>query len=257
MSIRNLTVERDQILLRDVSWTVKPGEHWAILGPNGSGKTSLLNAVCGYLTPSRGQISVGDAHYGHRDWRKVRQQIGLASGALQRRIEPQEFARDVVLSGTDASLNYWATPSSAENARADELLAEFGMAAAAARPWRLLSEGERARCLIARALFRRPRLLVLDEPCAGLDPVARQRLLLALRDLCASTHSMSLVLVTHHVEEIIPGITHVLLLSGGRVVSQGLKEGTLISALLSRTYGTEVSLSEGASGYRLEVKAPA
>jgi iron complex transport system ATP-binding protein len=251
--VEKLRVEREAVILRDVSWRVERGQHWVILGANGSGKTSLLSALTGYLVPTSGEIRIGSARFGAADWREVRTVVGLVSSSLGHRIEPEQTAREVVLSGRHAQINFWGRIPAAEAKQAARILSQVRAAHLADRPWRYLSQGERQRILIGRALMARLKMLFLDEPCAGLDPVAREDFLAFLGKLARKPHAPTLVLVTHHVEEIVPLFTHVLMLSSGKVLAGGLKEEVLTSARLSRTFGSRVALRRTASRYRLEV----
>jgi iron complex transport system ATP-binding protein len=251
--VANLRVEREAVILRDLSWRVDPGQHWAVLGANGSGKTSLLSAVTGYLVPTRGEIHIGLDTFGTTDWREVRQAVGLVSSSLGHHIEPGQTARDVVLSGRDAQINYWGRIGSAEAAQAARILGRIRASHLRDRPWRVLSQGERQRVLIGRALMARLRILFLDEPCAGLDPVAREDFLRFLGELARQPKAPTLVLVTHHVEEIVPLFTHVLLLSGGTTLASGPKATTLTSRQLSAAFRAPLQLTQRTGRYRLRI----
>jgi iron complex transport system ATP-binding protein len=251
--VEKLRVERDAVILREVNWRVERGQHWVILGANGSGKTSLLSALTGYLMPSSGEIRIGAARFGANDWREVRRSVGLVSSSLGHQIEPEQTAQDVILSGRDAQINYWGRAPAAEKRQATRVLREVRASHLAGRPWRYLSQGERQRVLIGRALMARLKMLFLDEPAAGLDPVAREDFLTFLSVLAESRHAPTLVLVTHHVEEIVPLFTHVLLLREGTTLLAGAKEEVLTSSQLSATFGARVGLGRTGSRYRLDV----
>ena len=243
LEIRGLTVNRGRAtLLNAVDWRVTAGEHWVILGPNGCGKTSLLRALTGYLTPSAGAITLLGHRYGRSDWRELRRKVGLVTSALQASIPPGETACATVISGKFAQLDLWARVTRTDRAAALRWLRFTGAAALADRPWLFLSQGERQRVLIARALMARPRLLILDEPCAGLDPVAREEFLHFLTASARKRGAPALVLVTHHVEEITPVFTHALVLRAGRVVATGLRRMAVTSRILTQAFGTPLQL---------------
>lgn len=261
LEVTNLRVARGRNTILDaVNWRVAPGEHWAILGANGSGKTTLLKALTGYLSPSAGELSLLGRRYGTCDWRDLRLEIGVVMSAFAASIPPAEPALDTVVSGKFAQLDLWHRVSSADRAAGRRLLGANGLGALATREWLYLSQGERQRVLIARALMARPQLLILDEPCAGLDPVAREKFLRFIDELAQRAHtparshrrSPALVLVTHHVEEITPAFTHALLLRGGRVHAAGPRERVLTSENLSATFGAPLRLRRAASRYRLD-----
>lgn len=258
LKLHGLRVARDRTTILDgLDWTFGRGEHWVILGPNGAGKSSLLAALTGYLTPSGGEIEVLGRRFGQSDWRKLREHIGIVGAGVQRLIEPDTTAAETVLGGHRAMFNPWGRFPATARRRARRLLASVGLIAAAGRPWLQLSEGERQRTLLARARMASPRLLILDEPCAGLDPVARETFLTSLGQLVRARSGPGLVLVTHHVEEIVNGFTHALLLRGGRVLAAGPLRSTLTSANLSATFGTQARLTRAAGRYRLQITSGA
>jgi iron complex transport system ATP-binding protein len=258
LEVRGLRVARgSQIILDDLSWTVAPGEHWLILGPNGSGKTSLLNALTAYLTPSAGSIHVLGAAYGATDWRELRKSVGLVSSSIRQLIDAEVTGLEVVASGRDAVLNPWGRVSTADRTRALALLRRTETLPLADRPWEVLSQGERQRVLIARALMADPRLLILDEPCAGLDPVARERFVAFLDRLGRRRGGPALVLVTHHVEEISPVFTHALLLTGGKRLAAGPLAEVLTAPNLSAAFGAPLRLRRNPAGaYSLRLASP-
>jgi iron complex transport system ATP-binding protein len=251
--VEKLRVEREAVILHEVNWSVDRGQHWVILGANGSGKTSLLSALTGYLMPSSGEIRIGPAKFGAADWREVRQSVGLVSSSLGQQIEPDQTAREIIVSGRDAQINLWRDIHAAEARQAARVLRQVRASHLAQRPWRYLSQGERQRVLIGRALMARLHLLFLDEPAAGLDPVAREDFLQFLSVFAQTRHAPTLVLVTHHVEEIAPFFTHVLLLRDGKTLAAGPREKMLTTAKLSATFGAPVAVRRSGQRYRLEV----
>lgn len=263
LALTGLRVERGRTaILRGIDWRVERGEHWVILGPNGSGKTSLLKALTGFLSPSSGEFAVLGQRYGASDWRALRLKIGVVTSAFAASIPPAEIALETVISGKFAQLDLWARVSAADRAAARRWLRLVGAERIAERAWLYLSQGERQRVLIARALMARPRLLIFDEPCAGLDPVARQDFLglmnrLARRGVRRPRPAgllPALVLVTHHVEEITPAFTHALLLRGGQVLASGRRDRILTSKNLSAVFGARMKLSRVRGRYQLRLE---
>ncbi len=254
LEISNLRVQRGPVVILDgISWRVEAGQHWVILGANGSGKTSLLAALTGYLTPTSGEIAVMGRVYGKTDWRELRKQIGLVSSAVRQMIPNDEPAVETVISGKYAMIDFWGRPRVRDRAAARRILRDIECAHLADRPWQVLSQGERQRVLIGRALMARPRLLILDEPCAGLDPAAREHFLQFLQRLGASTHGPTLVLVTHHTEEIMPVFSHVLILKHGRCLAGGRISPLLDSKLLSDAFDATLRLNKNEGRYRLRM----
>jgi len=244
----DLTLSHSPIL-RGVSWTIEPGQHWAVLGANGSGKTSLLRVVTGYLWPSGGQVEVLGHRFGQVDLRQLRRRIGLVSSALGEMIRRGQSARQIVLSGAFASTALFDRAEPEQVVRADELLALLGCDALADHLYGTLSLGEQQRVLIARALMGRPDLLLIDEPCAGLDLPGREVLLETIDALAERTGHTTLVMVTHHIEEITPRFTHVLILKAGRVLAAGPKDETLTDANLQAAFDLRVELDRRHSRY--------
>ena len=243
LQVSDLCVSRGRTeILRGVNWRVRKGEHWVILGPNGCGKTSLLKSIAGYLSPSSGSIALLGERYGETDWRDLRLKIGIVTSALQSSIPPAETALETVVSGRYAQLDLWAHPTRADTAAAATLLRFVGCSQLARREWIHLSQGERQRILIARSLMARPRLLILDEPCAGLDPVAREEFLWFVEGVARRRSGPALVLVTHHAEEIMPAFTHALLLRGGRVFDSGPKLRVVTTRGLTGAFGARISV---------------
>jgi iron complex transport system ATP-binding protein len=241
-------------ILQGVDWDVWPGQRWAVLGPNGSGKTTLLRVAGMRLLPTRGTVEVLGARYGRTDVRALRTRVAFVSQATLRSLRPTLSAHDVVLTGRFAALEpWWHRYGPSDHARAEELLADAGLARVSSQEFGVLSEGERQQVLLARALMGEPELLLLDEPAAGLDLGARERLLARLASLAAAPDTVPLVLVTHHVEEIPPGTTHVALLRGGQVVSAGSAETVLTPAAVSGCFDVPVAVER--SGGRWTARA--
>jgi iron complex transport system ATP-binding protein len=255
LEVRDLRVERGGTTILDgVNWRVERGQHWVILGANGSGKTSLLSALTGYLTPTAGEISLLDRTYGRADWRELRKQIGIVSSAVRQMMADDEPALETVASGKYAMIDFWGRLSRADKNRARQILRQIECTHLAKRPWRVLSQGERQRALIGRALMARPQVLILDEPCAGLDPAAREHFLQFLQRLGTGKNAPTLVLVTHHVEEIMPVFSHVLLLKNGCALASGKKTNALNSRNLSQAFNARMKLQTLGKRYGLKVQ---
>ncbi len=230
-------------LLEAVDWQVELDERWVMLGPNGAGKTTLLRLAGAELHPTVGTVHLLGERLGRVDVFELRPRIGFCSFALTGRVPGDEVVRDVVVSAGYAVLGRWREPyDEVDVDRAEELLHTMGIAALADRRFGTLSEGERKRTLIARALMTDPELLLLDEPAAGLDLGGREDLLARLAALAADPDAPAIVLVTHHVEEVPPGFTHAMLLRDGAVVAQGLLDDVLTEPNLGATFGADFEL---------------
>ncbi len=252
--MENLRIERDgTVILNDVSWSVRHGEHWVILGANGSGKTSLLSALTGYLMPTAGEILLLGETYGQSDWRELRKKVGLVISSVRQMMADEEPALETVASGKYAMIDFWGRVTRSEKAAASKLLRQVECAYLADRPWRVLSQGERQRVLVARALMAKPHLLILDEPCAGLDLAAREHFLQFVQRLSSQKKSPTLILVTHHVEEIMPVFSRVLILKSGRVLVADEKLDVLNSKNLSNAFGASTRLQRTQNRYALTV----
>ncbi len=254
LSVEGLRFERgSRLILNDINWQVRAGEHWVILGPNGCGKTSLINLLTGYDMATAGDIHVGDATFGEADWREVRKHIGLVASTLTFYLEPGESVIDAVVSGREAMINLIEKPQPSLVREARALLKRFGCAHLADSRWGVLSQGERQKILICRALMAKFGVLILDEPCAGLDPVAREHFLTWLQSFATRSGAPSLVLVTHHVEEILPCFNRVLLMKDGKIIASGEKGEVLTSANLGNAYGAKLKLTQSSDRYRLKL----
>jgi len=230
-------------LLDGVTWRVDEGERWVVLGPNGAGKTTLLQIAAARMHPSRGTAYVLGERLGGSDVFELRPRIGLSSAALAERLPADERVRDVVMTAAYAVAGRWREQyDDLDSGRSDDLLAAFGVAHLADRTFGTLSEGERKRVQLARSLMTDPELVLLDEPAAGLDLGGRETLVRDLSELAMDAFSPVLILVTHHVEEIPPGFTHLLLLRDGRVVASGQLDRAMTDENLSATFGTPLQV---------------
>ena len=246
LAFAGVGVRRGQTdLLVDVDWEVEEGQRWVVLGPNGAGKTTLLQLAAGRMHPTSGVAGVLGEVLGAVDVFELRPRIGLSSSALAAAIPPQESVRDVVVTASWGVTGRWREEyHELDHERADELLQALGASHLADRTFGTLSEGERKRVQIARALMTDPELMLLDEPAAGLDLGAREDLVARLGAIAADLAAPALVMVTHHVEEIPPHFTDILLVREGRVVAQGPIEITLTAENLSRTFGLDLVLEK-------------
>ena len=246
LSLSDVAVERDgALLLSGVGWTVHEGERWVVLGPNGAGKTTLLQVAGASLFPSRGTVELLGERFGEADLGEHRAREPDAGAQLADRVPGHERALDVVVTAAHGVVGRWRESyDDADVARATALLGRVGLRAFADRRFGTLSEGERKRVLLARALMTDPELLLLDEPAAGLDLGAREALLRLLSALAEDPASPPTVLVTHHVEEVPVGTTHALLLSRGSVVAAGEVREVLTAPLLSRAFGLPLEVAE-------------
>ena len=246
LELADVTIRRgDAVLLDRVTWVVKDGERWVVLGSNGAGKTTLLQVAAAQMYPTSGAVGVLGELIGTVDVFDLRPRIGLTSAALAERIPRGEKVSDVVVSASYAVVGRWREQyDDLDHDRARELLREVRADRLADRTFGTLSEGERKRVQIARALMTDPELLLLDEPAAGLDLGGREDLVSTLSVLAFDPASPATVLVSHHVEEIPPGFTHVLMLREGRVVAQGPIEEALTPESLSATFGMPLVLEQ-------------
>jgi iron complex transport system ATP-binding protein len=260
LELRDVTYRRDgSEIIRGVSFTVRAGEHWAMIGPNGAGKSTLLG-FCGAVThPTSGTVRVLGEQLGRVELQALRRAIGHVNP--RHPLRSPLPVRDIVLTGLTGTIERaprWE-PTAEEAARADDLIGSLGLGGKAGARWNVLSQGERGRVLIARALACEPRLILLDEPSTGLDIAAREQLLESI-DLLSETHpGVASVLVTHHLEELPSSTTHALLLADGRVVSAGPAAGALTSGHVSAAFRhpIDVRYDEGRWSARAASRLPA
>ncbi|AMU22142.1 ABC transporter ATP-binding protein [Mycobacteroides abscessus] len=242
LDFRDVLLRRNRkVLVGPVTWSVELDERWVVLGPNGAGKTSLLRIAAAMEHPTSGYAAILGERLGRVDVAELKARIGLSSAALAQRIPDNEVVRDLVVSAGYAVLGRWREEyEEVDTARAVDMLETLGAEHLSDRTYGTLSEGERKRVLIARALMTDPELLLLDEPAAGLDLGGREELVARLGELAADPDAPAMVLVTHHVEEIPPGFSHALLLSEGGIVAQGLLADVMTSENLSRAFGQSI-----------------
>ena len=233
----------DKTILHQIDWRVSRGEHWAILGLNGSGKTTLLNIINGYIWPTKGSVSVLGQPFGKVDLRELRKSIGWVSSSLQEKIYGHDRAQDVVISGKYASIGLYEKPSEEDDERAKKLMEQLECGHLIDRSYQTCSQGEKQKLLIARALMASPKLLILDEPCNGLDFLSREALLSSICQLAAGPNAPHMLFVTHHIEEILPIFTHTLLIRRGHIFAKGESRMVLNSSNLSAFFETPVEVN--------------
>ena len=242
LEINDLAVMRGKALLDGVSWSVRPGEHWAVLGANGSGKSTLLNVVNAFMGPARGSLRILGHLYGRDSWDAVKRRIGFVSGTVHNLIDDGEPVVWALVGGKRAMINFWGEAAQEEVEEARQILRKVECGHLLEARWCQLSQGEKQKVLIGRALMARIRLLILDEPCAGLDPVARENFLGFLERSAARPQAPTHILVTHHVEEVTESFTHVLLLKEGKVLAAGPKSEVFTSENISETFSASSTL---------------
>jgi iron complex transport system ATP-binding protein len=231
------------MILQNINWSVRPGENWAIIGLNGSGKTSLLNMITGYSFPSKGEVEVLGQRFGACDLRELRKSIGWVSSSLQENLHVDDTAIEIVLSGKFASIGLYDKVSNRDVVRAAELLMQFGCAGFVKRRYSTLSQGEKQKILLARSLMSSPKLLILDEPCTGLDIFARESFLSSIEQIGNNENAPTLLYVSHHIGEILPTFTYTLLLRDGMVHSSGKTKGILTESNLIDFFQQPVELA--------------
>ncbi|ARU47092.1 ABC transporter ATP-binding protein [Corynebacterium silvaticum] len=232
-------------LVGPVEWQVELDERWVILGPNGAGKTTLIRMAAAEEFPSKGKLWIMGEQLGRTDMRDLRAMIGVSSSALGNRIPADEKVSDLVISAGYAILGRWREEYEEwDLGRATEILEQVGAYHLADQTWGTLSEGERKRVLVARALMTNPELLLLDEPTVGMDLGGREDLVAYLGELAMDADAPAIVMITHHVEEVPPGFTHALLLDEGAVVAQGLIDDVITSENLTRAFHQPIAVDK-------------
>lgn len=245
LRFENVGVVRDgKPILDGINWSVDESDRWVILGPNGAGKSTLLMLASGYLYPTQGKVTVLGEQLGRTDVTELRTRVGLAASRQATLLPENETVRNCVLTASYGVSGRWREEyDEIDLAQADAVLEAWQLEGLADRKFGTLSDGERKRTLIARAVMTDPELLLLDEPSSSLDLGAREALLASLREYAASELSPAIVMVTHHVEEIPVGITHALLLHDGKIVAAGPLADTLTSQNLTETFGLPLQVT--------------
>ncbi len=232
----------NKTILSDINWAVNDKENWAILGLNGSGKTTLLQLLNGYLWPSSGKLQVLGHVFGQTSLPELRKSIGWVSNALDQQLKEYDLSEQIVLSGKFASIGMYTKVTDAEITDAKRILTDCGGASLIGKAYKVLSQGERQVVLIARALMARPKLLILDEPCNGLDLFAKEHLLERIKQIAERTDSPTMLFVTHHTEEILPCFDNIILLRDGEITHRGKTKKLLTEPVLQAFYQKPVEL---------------
>ncbi|MEI2402106.1 ABC transporter ATP-binding protein [Niallia taxi] len=235
-------------ILKEIDWEINKGEHWVLYGLNGAGKTALLNMICAYYHPTVGKMTVLDKEFGKAELgASLRKKIGLVSSRLQQNLYVADSAYEIILSGAFASIGLYETPTDAMREKGINLMKQLGCYSYADRQYSSLSQGEKQRVLIARALMLNPELVILDEPATGLDFLAREQLLETIQQLAQMENCPTVIYVTHHMEEILPVFSSALLLRDGEVFAKGKTEDILTSHCLTEyfSFPVEVIWSNG------------
>ena len=242
IQMKDVSWSRDgKEILHNINWEVNKNEHWAVLGLNGAGKTSLLNMVNGYIWPSTGEVSVLGRKFGKTDMYQLRKLIGWVSSAMGQRVSGRHPVEDIIVSGKFAAVGLvFADPTEEDFERARDLMKMLGVEHIYGQPYEKCSNGEKQKVLIARGMMANPELLILDEPTSGLDFVARERLLATIERLMTQEDAPTIIFVSHHIEEVLPVFTHALLLKDGTVFAQGKREEVLTSENMSQLYGENI-----------------
>ncbi|MDP9728180.1 ABC transporter ATP-binding protein [Alicyclobacillus tolerans] len=244
--LEQVTVKRQNNLLIDqIDWTVDRDQNWAIVGRNGAGKTTLLKLLTGYIWPSKGSVTVLGETLGKVELSELRKKIGWISAALLSELEQSSASSnvlDVVCSGYFASFGLWKEVPTHIRIQAFDLLEQMGISSLAQRNFSVLSQGQKQSVMLARAWLSNPELLILDEPCAGLDVPAREALLQSLSAISQQKDAPTMLYVTHHIEEILPSFQYIALLDQGKLVAQGLLAEILTGATLSKLWHLSVDV---------------
>ncbi|MFC4619160.1 ABC transporter ATP-binding protein [Camelliibacillus cellulosilyticus] len=248
-------IKQQKEIVSDISWKVEEGRHWAILGLNGAGKTTLLNLICGYHFPSKGAIKVFGEKFGHYPLHELRKQIGWVSASLLDKMQHHmtDSGLQVVLSGKFASIGLYEQPNDKDVEKALDIMEDLGITRLKNQRYLNMSQGEKQRVLIGRALMTSPRLLILDEPCTGLDFLSKEQLLKTVARMGESSET-TVLYVTHQIDEILPMFTHTLLLKNGSSFSQGPTDVQLTSENLSNFCETPIVVKKQDSRYSLELE---
>lgn len=245
ISLTNVSRNLDgKWVLQNINWDMQAGENWVLFGLNGSGKTTLLNIITGYLWPTTGKVVVLGKEFGKYPLYELRKQIGFVSSSIDKMLPGYDYAENIVLSGKYASLGIYDEFSQEDIDFALALMEKFQCTDLIHRTFETLSQGQKQKIIIMRALMAKPKLLILDEPCSGLDILAREQVLELINSIGHDPFAPSLLYVTHHVEEIMPAFTHITLLKGGQIYTKGSIESILTDQRISDFLGRPVVIDQ-------------
>mgnify|MGYP005847546597 CR=1 FL=1 len=229
-------------ILKDINWSIKKGERWILFGPNGAGKTTLLNIIMGILFPSSGTAEVLGERIGRTDIWELQKHVTWVTSSIESRIHDEDPLIEIVLSGIQAATRLFFKPNEQQIKRAAELMNMLNLSHRYSSPWAVLSEGERRKALIARALIIDPQILILDEPCEGLDLGSREKFLSDLDELIKQKNDLTVIMVTHRVEEILAAFRDILVIKEGSVLKSGNISEILTDSLLTELFSIQISL---------------
>ena len=245
LSYKNVSFKRDgREILKNINWEIKEGENWALIGLNGSGKSTLLSMIPAYTFATKGEVSVFDKKFGTCAWAEIKEKVGFVSSTLNNfsdRLNNQSLI-DIVLSGKYNSIGIYQEITQKDREKANNIIKDFKLSHLKLNKFGTLSQGEQRKTLLARAFMNSPSLLILDEPCSGLDIRAREIFLKSLEENSKNINAIPFIYVTHQIEEIIPSITHVAILDKGEIVAQGNKYEVLTDEHLSKLYDIDVKI---------------
>ena len=242
LSYKNVSFRRDgREILKNINWEIKKDENWALLGLNGSGKSTLLSMIPAYTFATSGEVSVFEKKFGTCVWAEVKEKVGFVSSSLNTFSDSlnNQTLNNIVLSGKYNSIGIYQEITQKDREKANNIIKDFKLSHLKLNKYITLSQGEQRKTLLARAFMNEPSLLILDEPCSGLDIRARE---IFLKTLEESKSDIPFIYVTHQIEEIIPSITHVAILDNGKIVSQGNKFKVLTEENLSKLYGIDLKI---------------
>lgn len=245
LSYKNVSFKRNgRVILKNINWNIKEGENWALIGLNGSGKSTLLSMIPAYTFATSGEVSVFDKKFGACVWADIKEKIGFVSSTLNNFSDRlnNESLIDVVLSGKYNSIGIYQEINQKDREKANNIIKDFKLSHLKLNKYITLSQGEQRKTLLARAIMNSPSLLILDEPCSGLDIRAREIFLKSLEENSENKNAIPFIYVTHQIEEIIPSITHVAILDNGEIVAQGNKYEVLTEENLSKLYGIDIKI---------------